>query len=138
MELSSATNQYGNNEDFQYVAVYGTLRKGYGNHRLLNDQEMIGTGKTDNLYTMYASGIPYVTEDQPTHNVTIELYKVANDRMRNLDSLEGHPTFYERKLTPVTVDGKTYQAWLYFCDGRGAQLVESGDYTDYRKLANAY
>ena len=115
------------------VSVYGTLRKGYWNHRLLETSELVTVGKTSEKMLMTASGIPYVSKTKPLSQIKVEVYEVNDDTLKNLDRLEGHPRFYERKLTKIEgEDGNTHEAWLYYCEG-GGEEIESGDYTDYRK-----
>jgi len=113
--------------------VYGTLMSGFGNNVLLRDQELIGPGETINEYTMYASGIPFVSDEEQTSRIKGELWAVQPSRMPSLDGLEGHPDWYERKLIPVIVNGEEYQAWLYFNTENRGNLVEDGDYRRYRE-----
>ena len=116
--------------------AYGTLMSGYGNNRLFEGQTLIGAGETQNLYTMYASGIPYVNEHEPTSVIKGELWEVSNSRLPSVDALEGHPRWYQRKLIPVIVEGKTYNAWLYFNDDKGGKKIEDGDFRNYRNNIN--
>ncbi len=111
-----------------YVSVYGTLRPGFGNNILLSDSIHLGTGHTVNKYTLRASGIPFVSKE-PLHNVVVDVYKVDEDTLKNLDRLEGHPEWYHRKLIPVSIEGEILDAWLYFNEGYShLKIVESGDY----------
>jgi len=98
------------------IAVYGTLKKGYGNHRLLINQRFVGQGKTTDRYPLVISGLPYLIEDKGKgHNVEVEVYKVDDTTFDNIDALEGHPNFYERVETSITMkSGKKIIAWLYF------------------------
>jgi len=97
------------------VAVYGTLKKGFGNNYLLRNSTFIGKGVTKKKFPMVASGIPYVLKEEGKgHFIDIELYAVSDTTLKDLDSLEGHPTWYKREVTDVLVKGKTYSAWLYF------------------------
>lgn len=110
------------------VAAYGTLREGYGNNRLLSSSKHLGTGQTVEKYTLRASGIPFVSKE-PLHNVVVDVYKVDNDTLENLDSLEGHPEWYCREKIPVKVGDTRMEAWLYFNDGYShLPIIESGDY----------
>lgn len=124
------------------VAVYGTLRSGYGNHRWLKDSKFIAVGKTAGKHTMYASGIPFVVEEEPTSQIVVEVYDCTETVIKNsLDVLEGHPGSYNRRVTDIILEnGETVKAWLYFYPGErlnnGWSLakVESGDFADYRNM----
>jgi gamma-glutamylaminecyclotransferase len=110
------------------IAAYGTLRPQYNNNRLLAKSKHIGTGKTVEKYTLRASGIPFVSKE-PLHNVVVDIYKVDNSTLEDLDSLEGHPEWYCREKIPVIVNNKTLDAWLYFNDGYShLPIINSGDY----------
>lgn len=97
------------------VAVYGTLKKGYGNNYLLRGSSYIGKGETKRRYPMVASGIPYVLDNEGEgHNIDVELYAVSNTTLNKLDSLEGHPNWYRRRQIDIRINGKIWSAWLYF------------------------
>ncbi|ENN95562.1 AIG2 family protein [Methanocaldococcus villosus KIN24-T80] len=42
----------------QYIFVYGTLRRGFWNNKLLKNSKFIGKGRTKEKYAMYADIIP--------------------------------------------------------------------------------
>lgn len=110
------------------VFVYGTLRSGHSNHHFLKDANNIGVGTTVNNYAMYlTSGYPYVNSCESRYPIVGELYGVDDSTLIMLDKLEGHPRHYERRETPVTVEGKQYTAWMYFRDPPGV-LMQNGDY----------
>jgi gamma-glutamylaminecyclotransferase len=114
-----------------FVAAYGTLRRGWGNSRLIDKGDnLIGTGKTVNKYKMYSAGIPFVTKEPHTH-ITVDVWKVEEDNIPALDRLEGHPTWYKREIVPVKVDNNIYECWLYFNDTPRGTVVESGDYNQF-------
>ncbi len=97
------------------VAVYGTLKKGFHNNSLLRGSTYIGKGVTQKKYPMVAQGIPYLIEDEGKgFNVDVQLYAVSDSTLDSLDSLEGHPTWYQRKEIEVVIGGKTWTAWIYF------------------------
>jgi len=99
------------------VFVYGTLRKGHGNHGLLEQSKFIGDAKTDKKYAMYASGIPYVTSLEHEVQIIGEVYEVDDFGLHRLDRLEGHPNFYERrKIKVILENGRKEKAFLYFYD----------------------
>ena len=116
--------------------AYGTLMSGYGNNQYLRNQKLIGAGTTDEQYTMYASGIPFINENKQTSQIHGELWEVEPKAMPYIDALEGHPNWYQRKQIPVTVDGVKYTAWLYFNDDNGGKIVEDGNFRTYTKQRN--
>ena len=97
------------------VAVYGTLKSGFGNHHLLADSYCLGDGHTVEPYPMVVNDIPYLIDDAGTgHRVAVEVYRVTDDTLASLDSLEGHPNWYvRRKIQVQLVKGGAVSAWVY-------------------------
>lgn len=100
--------------------VYGTLKKGCGNNRLLSDSEYVGQRVTSDKYCLGDVGFPYAF---PAHvfdgyefeeeflPVLGDLFKVTNPVvMARVDALEGEGSHYHRKLIETT-EGET--AWMY-------------------------
>lgn len=104
----------------QKVAVYGTLKRGHGNHRLLQFAPFLGGGKTKSKYPLVVSGLPYMYDNKGVgHNVEVEVYECDHHDMRDLDMLEGHPNFYRRKVIPIQMNnGEVIDAWVYFIHSR--------------------
>lgn len=98
------------------IAVYGTLKKGYGNHKwYLEDSKFLGKGTTKDRYPLVVDGLPYLIDEKGKgHNVNVEVYKVNDKTFAQLDRLEGHPTWYCRRQIPILVNGKTVICWVYF------------------------
>lgn len=122
------------------IAVYGTLRQGYGNALYLGDSKLVGKGKTKEKYKLTASGIPFVKKNEPVHNVVVEVYEVTDEQLPTVDRLEGYdPNDHEGswyKRTPIQVEldnGEEVEASIYFNDDEGGTLIESGDYADYNR-----
>ena len=111
--------------------VYGTLRRGFSNHRLLGEARWLGTAKTKGHFAMYASGVPYVVLTEHVCPIVGEVYDVAPRLLAGLDAHEGHPRWYRRVLVDVVLDGGTgLQAWLYSFPVARGRLVPSGDFAD--------
>ena len=92
------------------VFVYGTLKMGFGNHRLLENSELLGEETTDPRYTMVSlGGFPGVLKGGNT-KIHGEVYAVNELTMKHLDRLEGYPNFYNRK----TIETKYGDAWIYY------------------------
>ena len=116
-----------------YVFVYGTLRKGYWNHRLLENSKFLGEARTKEKYSLYADGIPYVVKIPRTH-IKGEVYEVDEETLRRLDQLEEHPDVYYREEIEVLLNGKPIKAWIYFYPYPEGEFIPSGDYKDYGKI----
>lgn len=119
------------------VAVYGTLKKGNGNyHRYLSDSTFVGHGKTAHKYPLIVDGLPYMIDEKGTgHNVKVDVFKVSDMVLRDLDMLEGHPNWYERKKTDIMVGGKKMTCWLYFSKRvfiGSLEMHESYEYVPYK------
>lgn len=103
----------------QRIFVYGTLKKGYGNHGVLGRSKYINEALTNSReFTMFDGGFPYVSDsftDKNTGSILGELYEVDNEQtLANLDRLEGVPTLYiKREVDVTTLDGNTYKATMY-------------------------
>jgi gamma-glutamylaminecyclotransferase len=114
----------------QIVFVYGTLKRGFGNHHLLNGSKFIGQALTKEKYALYVSGIPFVIESEPVSQISGEVYEVDQKTLARLDRLEGHPDWYCRKMVYVSGNtnesGESLKAWIYFFPKRRGVIVESG------------
>jgi gamma-glutamylcyclotransferase (GGCT)/AIG2-like uncharacterized protein YtfP len=113
------------------VAVYGSLRKGMGNHGLLerNDAQLLSTERVTgwNMYSL--GGFPYIEPGDGV--ITIEVYAVPITAMQPLDRLEGYPSFYNRKLI-TTSKG---DAWVYYIEDYDSSTpVPNGDWVAYRGM----
>jgi gamma-glutamylcyclotransferase (GGCT)/AIG2-like uncharacterized protein YtfP len=97
------------------VGVYGTLKRGFWNHRLLRGSDYIRDAVVSG-FRLYESGIPFAMEDEASpYPLSIEVYRVDDTILQRLDMLEGHPTAYERK--PFNVDGD--EVWIYTYNHEG-------------------
>lgn len=104
------------------VAVYGTLKRGFGNYeRLLAEPEQatfIGSGHTTSRYPLEVRGIPYLYEQAGRgHHVKVDIFLVNNETLRKLDVLEGHPRWYKRKMVWISSTRIKRKCWVYFMQG---------------------
>jgi len=90
------------------VFVYGTLKRGWRNHRLLEGATFLGTAVTRRRYRMLCVGFPVVLATSPKPEVQLgcvtgELYEVDEAILAQLDRLEGNGRMYQR--TRVSLRG---------------------------------
>jgi len=77
------------------VAVYGTLKKGFGNHRIIEHCKYIGSDLLEK-FDLYDLG-PFPGIYKGDNKVFVELYKVTDtDTEKALDCLEGYPVLYDK------------------------------------------
>ncbi len=114
------------------LAVYGTLRKGFRNHRLLSGSKLVWRGFAEIPYEMVVGGdcIPYLIPSEELHKVFLEVYEVPSDVLKTLDSFEDVPREYVRVRVYVHPIGF---AWIYVARRlpENFEVVECGDYATY-------
>jgi gamma-glutamylcyclotransferase (GGCT)/AIG2-like uncharacterized protein YtfP len=133
------------------IAVYGTLRVGYHNHRHVAGRTAEITPGVVDGYQLVVEGLPYARPSTTGHLVVEVMWPlphIYDDVLADLDRLEGYSpdadaNHYTRtQVTVTTTDGAEVDAWLYEA-GEWAQrrlrsyptVVASGDYTDVRTPA---
>jgi gamma-glutamylcyclotransferase (GGCT)/AIG2-like uncharacterized protein YtfP len=96
------------------VAVYGTLKKGFGNHGYLRGQKFLGKAVSRDRFILGHGGYPAVVPSSRGAKIVVEIYDVSPSTLLNLDSLEGYPVHYDRSKFDFLLNGKLVKAWLYF------------------------
>jgi len=114
------------------IAVYGTLRRNFGNYRaLLEEQEFLGQETLDLPYRMVSlGGFPGLVVSDKLHPIVIEVFNIDDECARSVDGLEGYPTFYTRTEIPTSFG----DAWVYYLankDFKGLAPVEEGDWLKF-------
>lgn len=110
-----------------YLFVYGTLKKGHGNHRVLGDAPFVKMGWLNDYAMYHLGGFPGIVPLKD-HVVEGEVYKVQD--FNRLDSLEGYNSdtdsgMYLRRQVRLDDDSL---AWVYIWnrDLKGCKLIEDG------------
>lgn len=94
--------------------VYGTLKAGYGNHRIIDGAILLGTAESAQpSYVMWGRGFPFIAESNHGHKVRGEIYTVSDQQLAHCDRLEGHPDWYRREQRTFHVNGLPVVAWVY-------------------------
>jgi gamma-glutamylaminecyclotransferase len=116
------------------VFVYGTLKRGHGNYRVMQEARgrFIGEGRLEGALLFNLGPFPGVKLiEGGISSVRGEVFEVPPEGLRRLDRLEGHPTFYRRQEVEVRLsDGTSTTAWVYEYQGRVemGDLVEDGEW----------
>lgn len=114
------------------VAVFGSLRQNLWNNHILEESELVGTTKTDPIFTMKDLGSFPGLLHHGNSKIEIEVYKVVdNITFARLDRLEGYPNFYNRMI----IETEFGYAWIYYNPLQeryiNAPTVESGNWVSY-------
>ena len=119
------------------VFVYGTLKQGHCNHRIMQmddaaPSELVMRDATikGDLYDL--GPFPAAVESK-SGKINGEVWDVSNQTVRHLDRLEGHPDFYKRKK--VLILGTNWHAWAYFMPEapKDAVPLPVGNWSDQRR-----
>ena len=94
------------------VFVYGSLKRGFGNHDVLGGSPLIARTRTvGRCFNMISLGAFPAVLNSGDYDIEGELYEVDNYTLEALDMLEGEGSLYRRQKVGLA-SGHT--AWLYF------------------------
>jgi gamma-glutamylaminecyclotransferase len=104
--------------------VYGSLRRGFPNHYILENSVYIGEFSTTDGYIMIGTRskvFPYIIKDSIVDDATPtqivgELYDVEPNTINRIDELEGHPHTYNRQLITVTNNTDVFESYIYILE----------------------
>jgi len=114
------------------IAVYGTLRRGFGNYNyFLSDQEFLGLEVLYLPYKMVSlGGFPGLVPTEAVNPIVVEIFDIDDEAFRGIDYLESYPNFYNRRK----VDTSFGEAWIYFLEEseyNSLECIESGNWSEY-------
>lgn len=115
------------------IFVYGTLKKHFRAHSLLENHNAIFIKKaeTKSNYQLYRiNWFPgMVVGDVVGVGVKGEVYSVSDDCLDALDRYEGSPNLFRRATIELS-DGTTALAYIFNQSFLGKELIKSGEWTD--------
>ena len=119
------------------IAVYGSLRKGMGNNRVIHGATLLSTEVVALPFEMIDLGsYPGLIRSKDVNNIVIEVYEVDAPTYKRVEHLEGYPSFYSRDLIETSVGA----ADIYFLDkdngreyNRRPKVVETDGVFDWVK-----
>ena len=97
------------------IFVYGSLKRGYRNHRLLQRSTFLGEAVTSDRYRMIDVGFPVLLGPTPDgHHVAGEVYEVDTTTLSALDQLESKGRMYDRVRKYVRMaTGESVRLYYY-------------------------
>lgn len=103
----------------QYILTYGTLKKGFYNHYLIEHLEYVDEAMTCEKFQMYPSvnyAFPFVIKSEKNNQIFGEVYKLTSSKdLDLLDELEGYPDLYIREEIEIMLSiGRKINAIMYF------------------------
>jgi gamma-glutamylcyclotransferase (GGCT)/AIG2-like uncharacterized protein YtfP len=108
------SNRFHTNPEYSrehLVFVYGSLKKGFGNDRLLADSEFLMNSITRPIFEMISFGaFPAIIPDSQFH-ISGEVYRIPGSVLWSIDVLEGEGDFYNRKL--ISIQDIDKPVWSY-------------------------
>lgn len=97
--------------------VYGTLKRGWGNNRLLEGAKFVGEAYSHKSYALANGGFPIAytkyREGFPMLPIKGEVWSVNDSHIARCDRLEGHPDWYRRNTIQATVNGDDVETYIY-------------------------
>lgn len=116
------------------IAVYGSLREGMGNSRVIEGARLLSTEDVVIPFEMIDMGsYPGLIRTEENHSIKIEVYEVDDRTYRNVECLEGYPSFYNRTPVETTVG----PADIYFLN-RGDEYGSSSSKNLVNKTENTF
>ena len=126
----------------ELLFVYGSLKKGFDNHNLLNKYaKRLGKARTVKKFSMYEDSFgnyPYIV-DEPYSKIKGELYQITRaELMQKIDEFEGAPDYYIRKKIEVKSHHGVKRAYVYIrptvdiSDDKQEPLKEWTNNIDYK------
>ena len=109
------------------VFVYGTLRRGEGNHMLLQNSDYLGEDSIQG--SMFNVGYYPAVILGNGGIVEGELYEVEDPTLNSLDALEGVPHLYTRE-TVVTDGGEEVYTYQWASEVGDMDQIVSGNWIE--------
>jgi len=97
------------------LAVYGTLRKGYGNYyHFLQESSFLGIYTTQKKYRLIISDYPCVLPyNSEGYHIVVDVFEINLQTLIEIDQFENHQIDYERHQ--ISLHTGTI-AWIYTRD----------------------
>lgn len=104
------------------IAVYGSLKRGFGNHSMIKSAPLMGTDKVRGYMTLVFKSYPQLYLDDNEREHEVEIYQVNEDQYRSVRAMELGAGYVEKEIE-LSV-GKCY---IYVFDSKSRMYGEPID-----------
>ena len=111
--------------------VYGTLKKGYGNHYIIKKAKYLGDFISIDRFDMSGYGFPEIYPNNSGKKIKGEVYDLCDQDFVFTDALEGNGSFYKREIRDFTNNNKTLSAWVYIILNPGTPIESEEDVLEW-------
>lgn len=80
------------------IAVYGSLKRGFGNHTIIKDAPLIGKSSVRGYMTLVYKSYPQLFLDDNEREHEIEVYKVTPEQYAAIRRMELGAGYSEKKI----------------------------------------
>ena len=108
------------------IFVYGTLKKDYHNHYIIENETYIGKGtlKKENRFKMVSMGafpaiVPATVGE--AKDIEGEIWDICENGFKKVDLLEGFPVFYWRDQFNIDAEDRRHLCWVYYLQHQKAK-----------------
>jgi gamma-glutamylaminecyclotransferase len=115
------------------VFVYGSLRRGQGNHSIIGVATCVGEARTLRGFTLYDLGPFPALVHGGMSAVVGEVYEVDEPLLARLDRLEGCPRLYQRQGITLEDGTLAYTYVMRLDQVRGRSKIASGNWCEHRE-----
>mgnify|MGYP005826791853 FL=1 len=97
----------------KFLFVYGTLKRGFGNNRIISHTEFVGSAISLDRFDVSGWGFPCAYLNPEGKLLQGEIFKLSEHDFISTDGLEGNGFLYQREIREFNCNGKILRAWIY-------------------------
>ena len=116
-----------------YLFVYGTLKHGFRNDRLLCNSKFIGEFSVPGFKMLSLRGFPGLIKSEQNNRILGEIYNIDDVTLSRCDCLEGYKpnehksSMYIRENLRVISEVGAWDCWVYLWNGStDYPIIEDG------------
>tara|TARA_Y100001973_G_C5156014_1_gene310794 strand:- start:737 stop:1126 length:390 start_codon:yes stop_codon:yes gene_type:complete len=111
--------------------VYGTLKKGYSNHSIIQKTTYIGDFISIDRFDLSGYSFPKIYPNDQGKRIKGEIYDLYEQDFIATDMLEGNGSFYRREIRKFQRNNEIIEAWIYIILQPGCSIEVPGSIIDW-------